>query len=146
MPPVHTTDRERRSFNRKRRIAEPGASDELDRLAAQVRYSGNPRHKRNPGDFALNPPADPAGDNTLCDIAGVFTRKEAQRLLQEGVKRGLVSVQRRDGLPQNVWAVSDDGYPLEAQLEGRGQITYHGYPVPQNDPLRTDILDRWDQR
>jgi hypothetical protein len=34
-----------------------------------------------------------------------------------------------------------EGQPLEAQLEGDG--IYHGYPMPQGDPLRAGILARW---
>jgi hypothetical protein len=37
--------------------------------------------------------------------AEIFTRRDAQSLLREGARRGLVSMQERDGWPQNVWAV-----------------------------------------
>ena len=51
------------------------------------------RTSATPGDFGLNPPAQPRDDKTLCDDAGIFTRSEAQRLLWEGVQRGLISEQ-----------------------------------------------------
>lgn len=84
----------------------------------------------NPGDFGLDPPSSPRPDKTLCDGTGIFERSKAVELLQEGVRRGLISVQERDGLPQNVWAVTLDGIPLEAQLENQVEATYRGYPMP----------------
>jgi hypothetical protein len=33
---------------------------------------------------------------------------------------------------------------LEAQLEGDGR--YHGYPMPENDPFREEVLTRWEQK
>lgn len=138
--PLHPA---RRTNNHKRRIKETRDPAELDHLARQVRYTGNPVHKRNPGDFHLNPSAQPRDDKTLCDNAGIFTRAEALRLLREGVKRGLISAQKRGAFPQNIWAVTDDDYPLEAQLENRVQGTYHGYPLSQNDYLASQILEHW---
>jgi len=61
-------------------------------------------------------------------------------LLRKGIRKGLVSRQKRDGWPQNVWSVTSEGEPLEAQLEGSG--VYHGYPMPENDPFRDDVLKR----
>ncbi|MCY4261041.1 MAG: hypothetical protein OXC91_12375 [Rhodobacteraceae bacterium] len=48
-----------RKFNPKRRLASPDTytGTELVGLAKAVKYSGNPEHKRNPGDFGLTPPA-----------------------------------------------------------------------------------------
>jgi len=111
-------------------------------LGALVSYGGNPEHKRNPGDFGLTPPSAPRRDKTLCDEAGIFTRAEALRLLKAGIERGLVSA-HDSGPPQNVWAVTADGIPVEAQLENEGLLTYHGYPMPAADPLRREILARW---
>ena len=143
--PSQRTGTQRSTFNRKRRI-DAGDDYDLPLLARQVKYTGNPDHKSNPGDFRLTPPAQPRDDKTLCDDAGIFTKTEAQRLLMEGARRGLISEQKRiGGLPQNIWAVTADGCPLEAQLENRVQSTYHGYPVPENDPLRDRILEHWNR-
>lgn len=49
-------------------------------------------------------------------------------LLREGLRRGVFSPQERNGWPQNVWAVTEKGEPLEAQRETDG--VYHGYPMP----------------
>ncbi len=107
----------------------------------KLRYGGNPEHKRNPGDFGLTPPNHPRPGKTLCDQVKIFTRSEAVKLLRAGFSRGLFSVQERNGWPQNVWSVTNEGEPLEAQLEGDG--VYHGYPMPEADPFREEVVQRW---
>jgi hypothetical protein len=136
----------RRTFNPKRRIQEDSDADELRRLARQVKYGGNPEHKRNPGDFDLIPPAQPRPDKALCDDASVHRRRTAQGLLREGARRGLISEQKRGKFPQNIWAVTTDGCPVEAQLESPEQGMYHGYPMPRTDPFRDKVLERWGNR
>ena len=105
------------------------------------RYSGNPEHKSNPGDFGLNPASGPRPSKTLCDQVEIYSRAKAVNLLRAGLRSGTFSEQERDGWPQNVWAVTEKGEPLEAQLEGEG--VYHGYPMPEADPFREKILSRW---
>lgn len=134
----------RKSFNPKRRIASAPVQADLDRLAGEVRYGGNPEHKRNPGDFGLSPPASPRRTKTLCDGAGVFSRALALELLREGIRRGLVSDWNGTGYPQNVWSVSADGVPLEAQLENPANGTYHGYPMPEDDAFREIVISKWE--
>jgi len=46
--------------------------------------------------------------------------------------------------PQNIWSVSDDGLPLEAQLENPEKGIYHGYPMPESDPLASEVIRRWE--
>jgi hypothetical protein len=61
--------------------------------------------------------------------------------MKSGLRRGLIS-DRSVGLwPKNIWAVTDDGKPLEAQLENPG--IYHGYPMPPSDPLAGEIVRLW---
>src|SRR6266404_3394762 len=116
--------RNRKSFNPKRRVCSVEQfleqQQEMQDLARRARYSGNPEHKRNPGDFNLDPPSSPRLAKTLCDDASIHRRAEALSLLKTGLTRGLVSVQVRGGWPQNVWAVTSNGHPLEAQHEGNG--------------------------
>jgi len=121
-----------------------GASDRalLEKLAERVKYIGNPGHKRNPGNFGLTPPSSPRPDKTLCDGANIFQREVAEGLLREGVLRGLISTQERNGFPQLIWAVNAD-IPLEAQLENETLGTYHGYPMLRTDPLSSEVLRRW---
>lgn len=132
----------RNSFNIKRKIRAQAGDTHI--LARRVSYGGNPEHKRNPGDFGLSPPAvHSRPDKSLCDDVGIFSRGVALRLLRAGIRKGLISVQDRDGWPQNIWAVTTDGVPLEAELENAGQGSYHGYPMPHDDPLRVQVLKQW---
>lgn len=133
----------RATFNPKRKIRTAAAPDDLANLAKRVKYAGSPFHKRNPGDFGLSPPSQPRPDKTLCDITGVTTARESLRLLRRGVSKGLISERTRGGFPQNIWSVTDDGIPLEAQLENMAQGAYHGYPMPLADDFRDQVLRRW---
>lgn len=135
--------RKRKGHNPKRRIKQDLDPSYLKSLAESVSYAGNPEHKRNPGDFGLVPPSQPRADKTLCDIVGVFCRKEATRLLKAGVSNGLISEREQNGYPKNIWVVTEEGWPLEAQLENAGRGTYHGYPMPETDPFREQVLARW---
>ena len=139
----------RNNYNPKRRLrtmAWNGAHGvRLAELAAQVCYGGNPEHKRSPGDFGLTPPALPRRGKTLCDDVNIFRRTEALSLLRDGLRCGLVDARwDGSGWPQLVWAVTADGQPLEAQREADGR--YHGYPMPEADPLRTAVVEYWKTR
>jgi len=62
------------------------------------------------------------------------------------MRHGLISIQERNGWPQNVWSVTDDGIPLEAQLDNEETGSYHGYPMLPDEPLCKEILVRWEER
>ena len=114
----------------------------LQSISQTVVYKGSQFHKKHLGDFGLTPPAQPRMNRTLCD--GTHVKLElASKLLRAGAKLGLISTQVRNGLPQNIWAVSPNGIPLEAQLDNAEAGTYHGYPMGSGDPLGTEILARW---
>jgi len=115
-------------------------------LSEKVRYTGNPAHKLIPGNFGLTPPSSPRPDKTLCDGADIFQIEEAQELLREAFRRGLVSDQERNGYPQKVWAVSANGVPLEAQLENQELGTYHGYPLQKESVSWYAVLERWNSQ
>lgn len=138
----------RSGFNPKRRIASPGAMTEQQRadLARGSRYTGNPVHKRNPGDYNLTPPVSPRPGKTLCDAGGQVLKDESKRLLDEGFTKGMVSERHRNGWPQNVWAVSAAGDVFEAQLENKDQGIYHGYPLQFDDDFRAIVLEEWKRR
>lgn len=133
-----------RQHNLKRKMQEASTRRQFADLAKKVRYFGSPLHKRNPGDFGLSPPATPCPDKTLCDVSDVFDKELAQRLLTEGVARGLVSEQFDGEFPRYVWSVSDNETPLEARLENRTQGHYHGHPLV-GDPFGEIVLQRWNQ-
>ena len=137
------TSKNRQSNNPKRRIQESPEPQELARLVEQVKCGGNPDHKRWGGNFGLTRQAPPRPATTLCEDVGISTKEQALALLQEGARRGLISARLSNGFPQNIWAVTGDDIPLEAQLENRIQGTYHGYPVTEDDPFRTTIMERW---
>ena len=59
----------------------------LARLAEQATYEGNPVHKRNPGNFGLEPFGGPRPGKTLCDDARIFSKTVAVGLLKEGIRR-----------------------------------------------------------
>jgi len=131
--------------NPKRKFQDPPLDDDArGELAAKIDYRGSPYHKRNPGDFGLTPPSQPHPDKTLCDGADILSRARAEQLLKLGVERGLTSQQWKGEFPRNIWAVAD-GIPLEAQLENHTQGHYHGYPLQEEDPWRTAVLERWSE-
>lgn len=137
----------RRTTNSKRKIqaAPVGAADlaRLSALAARISYGGNLEHKRNPGDFGLQPPSMPRIGKSLCDDVEVFSRTAALDLLKQGAMRGLVSVQIRNHWPQNIWSVAANGIAVEAMLENAETGHYHGYPMAENDPLGAAVIARW---
>ena len=117
---------------------------ERARLAEKVCYDGSPWHKRKPGDFGFDPPPKPRSDKSLYDDAGVFSKSEAERLLKEGILRGLVSKQCRNGFPQNIWAVSKSGVPVEAMLGNKVKGCYHGYPLLEGELFGQQVLEKWE--
>lgn len=127
-------------FNSKRKLMSEVDSFFLEKLKKSVHYGGNPEHKMNPGDFNLTPPGCPRPDKTLCDTVDIFKHRQALNLLRKGIARGLISKQRRGNYPQNIWSVDNNNNPLEAQLENAQQGTYHGYPMPKDDPFSKVIL------
>ena len=58
----------------------------------------------------------------------------------------MVSEQRRNGWPQNVWAVDADGIVYEAQLSNSGLGEYHGYPMKQGDSFASFVGKEWEKR
>ena len=132
-------------FNQKRKLKEltDNERQQCAKLAAKVRYGGNPEHKKNPGDFGLIPPSGARTGKSLCDAVNIFSRKIALKYLQSGLCQGLISQRFNGEWPQNIWSVTDTGAPLEAQLENPETGTYHGYPMPESDPLVNEIIRLW---
>ncbi|GAB6050609.1 hypothetical protein JCM16106_14570 [Hydrogenophilus islandicus] len=64
-------------------------------------------------------------------------------MLEEAFRRGFVSQTEDKGWPKAVWAVTDEGVVLEARLDNAERGSYHGYPVPESDPLAAEIRKRW---
>ena len=132
-------------FNTKRRIKKLLDVD-LERcsiLAEQIRYGGNPEHKKNPGDFGLVPPSGRRAGKSLCDAVNITSVADALECLKLGLRKGLISERSEGQWPKNIWAVTKDGHPVEAQLENKETGTYHGYPMPGSDPLAAEVIKRW---
>lgn len=129
------------------RLAPPPSDDRkavLAELARNAHYSGNSVHKKNPGDFGLDPPSAPRPNKSLCDAARIFKRAEAVRLLREGIRRGTVSVQEEEGgWARVVWAVTEDGIILEARSDRSPPGSYHGYPLLSGNPMEKEVTRRW---
>lgn len=135
---------ENRRPNPKRRVAraEDVSLPELEKLAAKVKYTGNPAHKSGQKGFDLAQSASLRPGKTLCDLSGITHRRQAVALLREGLRRGVVRDRCVRGWPKQVWAVADTGVVFEAQYDGVGG-SYHGYPLAEGDPFRQRVIDAW---
>lgn len=121
----------------------PEAKARLAAWATAAVYTGNPHHKRRPGDYGLTPPCDPRTYKSLCDNTGIFKREKAEKLLKEGFLRGLICTQEVDGWPTRVWAVTDGGVAIEAMFEKHTNGQYHGYPLDADSALADEVFERW---
>ncbi len=115
-------------------------------MVRNVKYGGNPEHKKNPGDFGLTPPSSPRTAKSLCDTVEIFSIRVAIAHIRDGLRKGMVSHQIKGKWPQNIWAVTSDGIPLEAQLENPETGVYHGYPMPESDPFSNEVIKEWKAR
>lgn len=70
-------------------------------------------------------------------------KKIALEHLQSGLRQGLISERCIGEWPQNIWSVTHKGIALEAQLENPEIGIYHGYPMPESDPLAAEITKLW---
>lgn len=131
-------------YNRNRKIADSVDHARLLEIAQSVCYTGNPVHKKNPGDYNLSPPSNPLPHKSLCDKTGVFTKSTALKILRESVIRGLISDQMRGGFPAIIWGVAN-GIAVEARLDNEQLGTYHAYPMQEGDPFSTHIVNLWNQ-
>ncbi|MCC5851075.1 MAG: hypothetical protein JJU29_23545 [Verrucomicrobia bacterium] len=139
--------RKTNAYNPKRKLADTPDESFCHALTGKVNYGGNPEHKRNPGDFGLEPPSahHKRPDKAMCDSVEILKKKRALQYLKSGAKKGVFSAQMRGDFPQNIWAVMDDGTVLEAQLENQTQGTYHGYPLEDGDPIVDAVRKRWEE-
>lgn len=130
----------------RRMLAPKGAySDQhILNMIEYVKYSGNPVHKKHPGNFALNPPANHRPGKTLCDISGIFRIEDALDLLRRGLEFGTISMPGKDGWPRRIWAVGEGEMLLEAQPDAIG--SYHGYPLLSKDPFHSKVINIWKEK
>ena len=138
----------RHGNNPKRRIAPQHSfgPKELESLASAARYRGSAHHKKRPADYGFHPPANPRPHKSLCDGRRMIKREEATALFLKGLRTGMISVHRVNGLPKYVWAVDHEGEPYEAKLGHDGR-SYHGYRLGLDDrAMRDTVIRAWDER
>ena len=134
--------------NPKRRIAKRDryTAHELERFASAAVYAGSPHHKLRPADYGFDPPVAPRPSKSVCDGKRPVRHGEAARLLQAGMRRGMISAHLEGGWPKYVWAVDDVGEVYEAKL-GHGGERYHGYRLAEDDEaMRRWVLAEWYKR
>lgn len=139
----------RRKFNSRYRVLD--WEEYLDRkaglakMAQKVVYTGNPKHKKNPGDFGLTPPCDPRPLASLCDSVRIFKKEVAQDLLRKAFLLGLVDARAKPGeWPKMAWMVYED-HVLQAMYENvPGQ--YHGFPLSGVEPICNEVMRLWKDR
>lgn len=136
-----------RGNNPKRRVAKLGffTERELGEMALTARYQGSAHHKTRPADYGFRPPTAPRPSKSICDGKRVVSRREAQHLLQAGIRLGMVSSRLKGKWPKYVWAVDDAGEVYEAKL-GHDQHRYHGYLLGRDDAMRSWVQAEWSQR
>jgi len=137
----------RKSVNPKRRIAPVNSlnSEEQSSLLNGLRYVGSALHKQFPADYGFHPPVSPRPHKSLCDDKRIITLPEAYRLFVAGIKKGLVSTYRQNGVPKYVWCVDEQGEVYEAKIGSDG---FHGYRLDEENErtMRRIILKEWKAR
>ena len=134
--------------NPRRRIAKLGFFEqrELDALATAARYRGSAHHKTKPADYGFTPSTAPRPTKSICDGQRIVLKGEAQDLLRQGIRLGLVSTHLEGDWPKYVWAVDDSGEVYEAKL-GHDQRRYHGYRLEEDDAaMREWVTVEWQKR
>ncbi len=70
---------------------------------------------------------------------------EARDLFRRGILRGMFSYFESDGIPKYVWSVDENDEVYEAKISP-GTITYKGYRLEEEDPMRQSVLKEWKKR
>ncbi len=117
-------------------MSEPTGQELVATLAARASYDHSCYHRHNTTGWRP--------DKSKCPPEVDAERAEA--LLMEGIGRSMFSAEWRGDLPQNVWAVDEDGLLYEAQLTNREQGQYHGYPVATGDRFAEYLRAQWEER
>ena len=131
----------------KRRVAPPGtvSGETISRLD-RAHYIGSAIHKRRPGDYGFNPPANPRPHKSVCDDLRAINLREATELFRAGVQSKMVSSYLENGsLPKFIWAVDHAGEAYEAKLGDDG-LGYHGYRLYRDQRMRRYIIREWRER
>lgn len=136
-------NRKRQGNRPDRRIAPDDFLDAAAReaLLARVRYGGSANHKLRPGDYGFVPSHNPRPSKSPCDDLRPIPLEEASALLEEGIRRGMVSRFPQGGVPKYVWAVDEHGEVYEAKTRPERETDYHGYRLGEDDRhMRAQVL------
>lgn len=135
----------RQGNNPKRRIAVANQFDDaqLAALADSLEYVGSAIHKRFPGDYGFQPPANPRPWKSLCDTGGPILLAQAKHLLKSGILKGMISTYFQCDVPKYIWSVDALGRAFEAKI---GLGGYHGYMLESDDEMAELVLRAWVER
>ena len=129
-------------YRRKKKLVAsqwPSDLDSPDVLATRVRYTGSAEHKDYPS-FAGSPAL--RSDATRCEKS--IGQEEAEEMLKEAVRRGLVSEDSEGGYPRYIWGRLR-GEVYIARLINQGQGWYKGWRLddelewPDDPRLRREV-------
>ena len=120
---------------------------ELKRIALVARYGGSPNHKLHPNDYGFDPPNNPRPSKSPCDDLRPIAKKEAAKLLRDGIRKGMISRTEAGQLPKYIWAVDAQGGVYEAKTKPGQEIHYHGYRLGEDErQMRAEVLSEWEKR
>ncbi len=139
----------RQSNRPDRRLCSVGLLDasELARIAATARYGGSANHNLHAGDYGFVPPSNPRASKSLCDDKRTILKSEAQALMMEGIRRGMISRVESGQLPKYIWAVDEFGEVFEAKTKPGQETEYHGYRLGDDErQMRAEVLKEWNSR
>jgi hypothetical protein len=131
--------------NPKRRFVENGRypTAQLNALSQTLVYAGSANHKRFPANYGFQPPSNPRGWKSMCDLHRQVLRQEAQALLNAGIAKGMISEIGVDGMPKYIWCVDAEGNVFEAKTGNGG---YHGYQLEADDDMADLVSREWRRR
>lgn len=116
---------------------------QLNALAQTLVYAGSANHKRFPADYGFQPPSNPRGWKSMCDLHRQVLRAEAQALLDGGIAKGMISEIGAEGQPKYVWSVDAYDNVFEAKTGNGG---YHGYQLEADDDMAELVRREWRRR
>lgn len=126
--------RRRRPLARQLGDLDPDEVLQIRMIAPRVRYVGSPEHKDTPS-FAGRVPR-PRPDASICARALNDQQERLTGWLQAAIERGAFGPPIESGYPRYVW-YKDGDTVYEARLVNRGQGTYKGYPLADDEwPVR----------
>jgi hypothetical protein len=143
------TSKKREGNRPDRRILPDKATnhDERRRLLEAMRYGGSANHKLRPGDYALEPPANPRATKSVCDDLRPLLAGEARTLFTHGVLLGMLSAFAPGSVPKYVWAVDERDEVYEAKTRPETESVYHGYRLGDDEKaMRARVLAEWRER